>query len=107
MEENPFKRKAGAKAKAKGNLRIKEERDISIEEKLVAEVNLDQVVKTEQEVYQAMIHGMVHGVKTKEDVHRAMKTKEYEAMKRKEAKKAKEMRNLFDHLAFMNRLTGK
>ena len=81
IEEDPFKRKA--------NLRGGQERDISIEENLVASVN----------VYQAM--------KTKEDVHRAMKTKEVEAVEINEAMKAKERKNYFDHLAFMSRLTGK
>lgn len=63
--------------KAGGNLRRSEE--ISIEEKLVASVN----------------------------VYQAMKSKEDQAMKGNEAIRAKERKNYFDHLAFMSRLTGK
>ena len=65
------------KAGAGANLRRSEE--ISIEEKLVASVN----------------------------VYQAMKSKEDQAMKGNEAIRAKERKNYFDHLAFMSRLTGK
>ena len=75
VEEEPLERRTEA-----ANVRRSQEtkRDVSIEEKkfsLIADVN----------VYRAM--------KMKEDVYRAMKTRE--------------RKNYFDHLAFMSRLTGK
>ena len=75
--KNLWSKRMEEKAGAGANLRRSEE--ISIEEKLVASVN----------------------------VYQAMKSKEDQAMKGNEAIRAKERKNYFDHLAFMSRLTGK
>ena len=93
MEEKPLEREAAA-----AKLRRSQNREINVEEKLVA-VNVYRAMKTKEDVHRA--------TKTEEDFHRATKTEEDQATKTEEAMKAKERKNYFDHLAFMSRLTGK